>query len=444
MKEAIKERQGGEEVESIRREQIEIDNGIIHHNVNSPLPDGWRWVKLEEACQEVYRYPTYYNITYVDKGVPEIRGELINKDGTLEMDSTKYRFISQETSKRFPRTILKEGDFVLSVRGTMGKTALIPKELEGANITANLIRISPVRSMIYSPFLRMVFLSELFQLTLKNLSPQTTIRTIKAPVLRSIPIPLPSMSEQKRIAAKVQGLMKEVEHARVACEKQLEAAKMLPSSYLRQLFESEEAKKWEKKTVEEVCEYGSGIWGDEPDNSFNCYPILRSNNIREGKMVFDEIAIRKVQPRYVTAKALEFGDILVATSSGSKDLVGKSAIFVPSDNKVYLFSNFTMRLRANLEVMDACYLYFYLQSPRAKKVLQLIQDTTTGLRNLDRKEFLNQLIPIPPLSEQHRIAAKLREKIVQVEKLHTSIENQLEALNTLFQAISRKAFRGEL
>lgn len=112
------------------------------------IPEEWNVVKLGEASNEIYRYPTYYNIEYVDKGIPEIRGALIRENGTLEADLTKYRFISEETCLYFPRTILKEGDFVLSVRGTMGKVAIVSKELEGSNITANLIRISPKRSFV--------------------------------------------------------------------------------------------------------------------------------------------------------------------------------------------------------------------------------------------------------------------------------------------------------
>ncbi|MGC9125211.1 MAG: restriction endonuclease subunit S, partial [Caldisericaceae bacterium] len=154
----------------------------------------------------------------------------------------------------------------------------------------------------------------------------------------------------------------------------------------------------------EVCQYDSGIWGDEPDGSENCYPVLRSNNIKDGKMLFDDIATRKVNLKYVGSKLLRNGDILVTTSSGSRDLLGKSAIFISPNNRVYLFSNFTMRLRINENLADYLYVFLYLQSPEAKGVLRLLQDTTTGLRNLDRKEFMNQLIPLPPLSEQKRIA----------------------------------------
>jgi type I restriction enzyme S subunit len=197
---------------------------------------------------------------------------------------------------------------------------------------------------------------------------------------------------------------------------------------------------WKWVKLGEVCESSSGVWGEEPDSNSICYPVLRSNNIRDGKIILDDIALRKVEAKYIESKALKYGDILVTTSSGSEDLLGKSAIFIPTNDKVYLFSNFTMRLRPLPTLIDNFYCYFYLQSPDAKKVLQLLQATTTGLRNLNRKEFLNQTIPLPPLSEQKRIAAKLKEIMNEVDNARTACEKQLEAAKALPSAYLREVF----
>jgi type I restriction enzyme S subunit len=67
------------------------------------IPKEWEVVKLRTIADEVYRYPTYYNILYCEagNGVPEIRGELIRKNGSLEPDKVKYRYIPKETSVIF-------------------------------------------------------------------------------------------------------------------------------------------------------------------------------------------------------------------------------------------------------------------------------------------------------------------------------------------------------
>ena len=79
-------------------------------------------------------------------------------------------------------------------------------------------------------------------------------------IIRGIEIPLPPLSEQKRIAAILNEQMEAVEKARKATEAQLEAAKALPAAYLRAVFESEEANSWERRKLGEICQ-SNGQYG---------------------------------------------------------------------------------------------------------------------------------------------------------------------------------------
>ena len=112
------------------------ENGKPHRKLKNveeygEIPLNWKTSTLGNECDDICRYPTYYGIEYVSNGVREIRGKLILDNGRINTDSNVQRFISQKTSLQFPRTILKEGDFVISVRGTMGKIGYIDKQLEG-------------------------------------------------------------------------------------------------------------------------------------------------------------------------------------------------------------------------------------------------------------------------------------------------------------------------
>jgi type I restriction enzyme S subunit len=165
-----------------------------------PIPQSWDVVSIGDLTTTVYRYPTYYGITYVDTGVPEIRGELLLENGAIEDDRSKYRFITEETATKFPKVRLEAGDIVMSVRGTMGKIGLITDQLSGSVITANLIRLAPNRARIFPQFFRWALLTPRFVQSLNAASPQTTIKTITAPNLKELKLPLPSLQEQKEIA----------------------------------------------------------------------------------------------------------------------------------------------------------------------------------------------------------------------------------------------------
>ena len=169
-------------------------------------PMGWETPALSKVTDEIYRYPTYFGIVYENEGVPEIRGELIGQGGKLDTDPSKFRFIAQATSDKFPRTQLTAGDLVMSVRGTIGKIGIVPAELINANMTANLIRISPARSIIDPVFLLHVALGPYFLNQLSRASSSTTIKTIKALDLRAIPIPRPPLDLQRRFAAIVESI----------------------------------------------------------------------------------------------------------------------------------------------------------------------------------------------------------------------------------------------
>ena len=107
-------------------------------------------------------------------------------------------------------------------------------------------------------------------------------------------------------------------------------------------------------------------------------------------------------------KKLDDGDIIITTSSGSTHHIGKCCLFrQPPDGRNYYFSNFTMRLRPDLRRLTSSWLQYWLSSPQGRAIMAAMNNTTSGLRNLDRNRYLFQEIPLPPLEEQKRIAAIL-------------------------------------
>lgn len=60
------------------------------------------------------------------------------------------------------------------------------------------------------------------------------------------------------------------------------------------------------------------------------------------------------------------------------------------------------------------------------------------------KQLKALIIPLPPLSEQKRIAAILNNRLADIARARAAVEAQLEAINQLPSAILRKAFNGEL
>lgn len=163
---------------------------------------------------------------------------------------------------------------------------------------------------------------------------------------------------------------------------------------------------WNFSSIDEITtNVMGGIWGDDPTPEIQSYPVIRSTEItHDNKVDLSTVAYREIDKTKIEKYTLKSDDLLIVASSGSSHLIGRTALFeTPEQNKKCLFSNFLLRLRPHNIV--AKYLYFFLNSYQYRYFLTVFQETTTGLRNFPKKNFLEFRIPIPStLNEQTMIA----------------------------------------
>ena len=156
-------------------------------------------VMLADLIELIYRYPSCYGFSCYDSAsdtrVPFLQGEDI---GATEISHEKLIFIEKEISTKYPKTILKEGDLIFSVRGTIGKIAVITHAFENSNISPNLIRLS-LKEGINSQYVEIVLKSQLGQNQIDRLTSGGVQPTITKRDILSIEIPLPSLDIQNEI-----------------------------------------------------------------------------------------------------------------------------------------------------------------------------------------------------------------------------------------------------
>ncbi|MEJ7866584.1 restriction endonuclease subunit S [Xanthomonas oryzae] len=168
-------------------------------------------------------------------------------------------------------------------------------------------------------------------------------------------------------------------------------------------------------------------------------PILRANNINSGKLVFDDLVF--VPEDCVSrTQVLLAGDIVVAMSSGSRSVVGKSAqVEAPWPGS---FGAFCGVLRASQEI-DARYLYYFTQS-RAYR--DRVSELAAGvnINNLKPGHFEKISVPLAPLAEQKRIAQKLDALLAQVDTLKARIDAIPALLKRFRKSVVHSAVIGRL
>lgn len=224
-------------------------------NANFTLPENWQWVRLGEALKEPLKNGLNYRKEDFGFGTKFVNVSDIFCPGVI--DTTKLDRINLPL-KDVEKYRLKTGD-ILIVRSSLKREgvafpAIFIEGEEPVVFCGFLIRVRPNKKKTEPFYLLNYLRSSIARERLVGNSDTVTITNVDQGTLLSLSIPLPHLEEQKRISTKIQELMQETDRARTACEKQLETAKVLPAAYLREVFKSEEAKKWERRRLAEVCE----------------------------------------------------------------------------------------------------------------------------------------------------------------------------------------------
>lgn len=101
------------------------------------------------------------------------------------------------------------------------------------------------------------------------------------------------------------------------------------------------------------------------------------------------------------------------------------------------FGAFVTVLRLVTREVVSDYVAYWLRSPEVLAFFYEVSANTTNISNLRITDILSINIPIPPLPEQQRIAARLNEQMAAVSQARKAEEEQLELLNSLIQAYLR-------
>ena len=411
-----------------------MNESIVQLKEGKTLPDGWRWVRLGDVCGDAEtRDPTIS---------PETLFQYIDISG---VDATTKRILSAHTilGKDAPsraRQVVKANDIlVATTRPNLNAVALVPTELDEEICSTGFCVLRPASEIDPLFIFFFVQTSDFVRLVSGEvrgmLYPAVTDSQVRA-----ISIPLPPLSEQKRIAAKVQELMKEVERGRTACEAQLEAARALPKAYLRQVFESEEAKKWERRRLGELFGVQQGVaMSPERREGRTPYPFLRTLNVLWGRVDLSMLDKMDFTDEEVSKLSLKPGDLLVCEGGE----VGRTAIW-RGEMDTCLYQNHIHRLRKLNDTIVPQFYMYWMQAAFQVFGSYSGEESKTTIPNLSGNRLKAFLFPFPPAQVQARIATELRAKMEEAEKLAASIEKELESIRALPQAILRKVFSGEL
>lgn len=134
----------------------------------------------------------------VDAGVKYVRVVDMRNGG---IDPSGVRRTTQEISATYKRSLLKSGDLLMSIRGHVGRLAVVPAELDGANITQDSARLAIIGAN--SLYVRETLRSTAFQRWMAKYTKGVAVRGINLGDVKVMPIPVPPQAKQDEFAERV-------------------------------------------------------------------------------------------------------------------------------------------------------------------------------------------------------------------------------------------------
>jgi type I restriction enzyme, S subunit len=381
---------------------------------------------------------TYGVVKPGDSGdVVFIRGGDLVSGRILE---SQLRTITQEVSSQYKRTLLQGGELLICLVGQPGQVAVVPHSLAGANI-ARQVGLIRLRDDIDANFVSYYLRSPDGENSIGVHTGGSVQQVINLGELRSVKIPIPHLTEQKRIVAILDQAFEGIAIARANTEKNLQNARALFESYLQSVF-TRCGEGWFEGSLEgvvdEKCSLSYGIVqpGDEFENGL---PIIRPTDLTSKFINLD--GLKRINPDLAQpySRTTLIGDELLLCVRGSTGVISIATEALAGAN----VTRGIVPIRFKNNLISASFGYFLLTSAY---VQEQIKSKTYGaaLMQINIGDLRKIKVRYPSLKVQDELALKLNKLDNETQRLEALYQRKIAFLDELKKSLLQQAFAGEL
>lgn len=249
--------------------------------------------------------------------------------------------------------------------------------------------------------------------------------------VKAIDVPLPSLNEQRRIAA----ILDTADEIRAKRREGLAHLDTMTGALFQSMFGGHT---WPTATLNHISsrtgEYGANVPSAEPTSGLPRY--VRITDITERGRLTPERRAPGGDPHQWSKYMLADGDLLFARSGAT---VGKAYRYRSSDGPC-VFAGYLIRFRPNPDLVEADYVFGFTRTMDYTMWVTTHQNVVAQ-PNINAKQYGSELrLPLPPLHLQREFA----DKVEAIESQRAAVERALAADDELFTSLQSRAFRGEL
>ena len=401
------------------------------------LPSDWKWTHIEGiAASNKYSVvdgPFGSNLKtsdYVDDGIPVLQGKNITNNVFRWFDA---RFISEGKAEELKRSAVSIGDILIVKIGSIGYAAELD-DLNGypfAIIPANLAKLTIDDSKIDKGYLLHWLASPHVSRHFNSVASKTAQPALSLGKIKELPIPLPPLPEQKRIAA----ILDKADAIRRKRQQAIQLADELLSAQFLKKFGDPKDSPFGSKSLKDVALKITDGAHFTPTYVESGIPFLRVTDINGGGVDWSKVKYIPLEEHQELIKRCkpEKGDVLYSKNG----TIGVPRL-IDWDQEFSIFVSLCL-IKPNPDYLRGRYLYSFLQTPFAlKQATQKAKSAT--VTNLHLVEIKEIRLPVPSLAIQDEWIDFLDNFGCVKARLIESLNNSNDAFNSL----SQKAFSGML
>jgi type I restriction enzyme S subunit len=459
------------------------------------LPDGWKWMPLEDLMdqpkQDIVDGPFGSNLKaseYVEEGIPIARLQNVDRNIFIHKN---IKYVTTQKAEELSRHTFKPGDILITKLGDpLGEACIAPASIEHGVIVADLVRVRPAENKVDRRYLTYAINSPLVARQFGKHTKGTTRPRVNLGMIRKLPIPVAPRDMQAGVVAEIEKQFSRLDEAianlkRVKANLKRYKAAVLKAAVEGRLVETEAERasrecrsyetgaqllqriletrrsQWKGKgkckepaapdvtglpelpegwvwaSAEQICGSVRDGTHDTPAYVDSGVPLITSKNLTEGGIDFENVKLISQQDHADISRrsGVEHGDVLFAMigTVGNPCEIKTDAQF--SIKNVGLF-------KRNPEHLCSAYLCHWLDSPLLKKWLEpRLKGTTQKFAPLG----LLREIPVPyaPLTDQQRIVTEIDRRVSLIRGTESQVDTNLHRAGRMRQALLLSLFTGK-
>ena len=416
------------------------------------LPEGWEWTISGDVCSSV-RDGTHDTPKYLDNGIPLITSKNL-KSGKIDFSTAKLISINDHQQISV-RSGVDDGDILFAMIGTIGNPVIVNKEKPFSIKNVALFKKNP--SIVESRYLRCWLSSYSLERILEEdkFIKGTTQKFIPLNNLRNLPIPLPPLNEQKRIADRLDQLLTRIDKTKAHLDRIPPLLKRFRQSVLAAATSGKLTADWREEksepdwlvaNAEDVCEWITK--GTTPSKDKMYELVGEIPYIKVYNLCFDGSLDFTINPTFIDRNTHEVvlkrskifpGDVLMNIVGPP---LGKVSI-VPSLYPEWNINQAIALFRVKNRIKNT-FLAYVLMNEKMIAEIVMKSKATAGQFNVTLEICRAIEIPVPSLSEQQEIVRRVEALFAKADRIEAQYKNARQQVDRLTPALLAKAFRGEL